>query len=504
MKVLFQMVHSLTKTEKRYFKLQFAKQKVKYLVLFGILEKQTVYDRVLIKKTLLKNKDFDFKNLAVDVNYLSENILQSLQLFYQNKNANFRIKNRLSHIEILYNKGHFEESLKLINKVKKLILKYEHYTYAYEIGRWEQKILGNQSSIDEVLMAVSDNKILYNKLSEIEILNEYYLAVNRFRTKWPVTEVEFKELLTILPFNDYLKCKSRSAMIKYLQIHQLYSFLTLNKLEENKILTIIILLIDNEFKVYREEYPMNYLTIYSRKLYLDLTLFPDNILNTSKFFLSLPYEISKHNERTVVFTQVYMINFVLSYYIQNEAFLNATTFIKKIDFNIENYINKVNLSFLLGTYYKMSYVFFRNGDLDKSLDFVNLIIQSNQFSDDDDIYLFSQIFNLIIHFEKGNYVFIENKLLFVRKLMKKTKKFIGAFEIFFNILKDFIAYKSRIDNDLIDKILIDLQSRAKNNDLSLINKYFDINTWVVNKKKVVVVENIFNDKLVRFDLLFKQ
>ncbi|MFT4644824.1 MAG: hypothetical protein ACI8ZX_001231 [Planctomycetota bacterium] len=503
MVALFKLIHSLTKTEKRYFKLQFGKQKLKYLVLFDAIDTISVFDKALIKKVLLTDKDFEFKNLAVDVNYLYENVLQSQQLFHKNKNANFKIKNRLAHIEILYNKGHLDESLNLIKKTKKLIMKYEYFTYVHELSRWEQTILVNQSSIAKVLLAVTVNKVLYSKLDELDLLNNYYLEANSFRSNWPKSESNFKELLLKIPFKDYANCKSISAKIKYLQIQQLYSFLKLDKQKEYKILMLIISLIKNEFIVFLEEYPMKYLKIYSRKLYLDLSLFPKNILETSIFFLDFPKKQSRYNERIISFSQVYMINFVLSYYIKNEAYQNGAIFIGKINFNIEKYINKVNQSFLLGTYYKMCYVYFRNDNFDKSIDYLNLIIQGNSFSEKDDIYLFSQIFSLIVHYEKGNYIFVENRMLVIRKLLKKTVIFKGAFEIFFVILKDFIAYKDRIDNGLLDDILLSLINDKDENDVKLIEKYFDIKTWINSKRDNLTLKDNFDPNLVRFDLLFK-
>ena len=56
---LYELIQSLSKSEKRYFKLvatQHKKQQTDYLVLYEILEKQATYDEVQLQKKLQKMK----------------------------------------------------------------------------------------------------------------------------------------------------------------------------------------------------------------------------------------------------------------------------------------------------------------------------------------------------------------------------------------------------------------------------------------------------------------
>ena len=100
---LFELVKSLTKSEKRYFKL-FSSRHVlgegnSYVRLFDALDKQKEYDEDRLKRK------FQSSRLDLLKNHLHKNILQSLSDFHANSSANAQIQNLIFQAEILYKKG---------------------------------------------------------------------------------------------------------------------------------------------------------------------------------------------------------------------------------------------------------------------------------------------------------------------------------------------------------------------------------------------------------------
>ena len=96
---LFSLIKSLSKSEKRNFKLYASKhvigEKNSYMDLFDCIEQQKEYDEALIKKT---NKDkFFIKRFAAHKGYLYVLILKSLRVFHSNRTVELELKELLGH-----------------------------------------------------------------------------------------------------------------------------------------------------------------------------------------------------------------------------------------------------------------------------------------------------------------------------------------------------------------------------------------------------------------------
>ncbi|MFH0867141.1 MAG: hypothetical protein V1904_13175 [Bacteroidota bacterium] len=119
---LFSLIRSLSKQEKRYFKL-FAganREASNYIKLFDILSRQKVYDEDAIRE-IYKNEKF-IKQLHVTKNYLYKLILRSLHIYHINISEDSIIKELLQCVEILYNKGLYGQCTTLLNKAKMIAL----------------------------------------------------------------------------------------------------------------------------------------------------------------------------------------------------------------------------------------------------------------------------------------------------------------------------------------------------------------------------------------------
>ena len=109
---LFNLVRSLNKNEKRYFRLLsglHAGEK-KFLLLFDAVDSQKEYDEETIKKKFRKEKFI--RQLTFTKNYLYKSILKSLESYHSS--ADSEIKNLLHRVEILFEKGLYAQCGKLL------------------------------------------------------------------------------------------------------------------------------------------------------------------------------------------------------------------------------------------------------------------------------------------------------------------------------------------------------------------------------------------------------
>jgi hypothetical protein len=116
---LFQLVRSLEKAEKRHFKLYIKRssgnEDLKIVELFDALDKLTEYDEALLLKKLSSIKKPQLANVKV---HLYKQLLASLRLLKSNDSIDLQLNEQFDYAHILYKKGLFTQSLKILDKAK--------------------------------------------------------------------------------------------------------------------------------------------------------------------------------------------------------------------------------------------------------------------------------------------------------------------------------------------------------------------------------------------------
>src|SRR6478736_3157917 len=116
---LFQLIHSLEKSEKRHFKLYIkrssAKEDLKIVQLFDALDKLQDYDERVLLKKLPGTEKKQLHNLKT---HLYKQILASLRLLKSTDSIDLQLNEQFDYAHILYKKGLFQQSLKLLDREK--------------------------------------------------------------------------------------------------------------------------------------------------------------------------------------------------------------------------------------------------------------------------------------------------------------------------------------------------------------------------------------------------
>ena len=138
---LFILVKSLERAEKRNFKLYVkrnsASADLKIIQLFDALDKMKEYDEEVL---LSKNESLQKQQLSNLKAHLYDQILSSLRIVKQNENIDLQIHEQLDHAKILYNKGLYIQSLRLLEKIKTLTKQNNQVTYLLQVLFLEKKI----------------------------------------------------------------------------------------------------------------------------------------------------------------------------------------------------------------------------------------------------------------------------------------------------------------------------------------------------------------------------
>src|SRR5690349_20173813 len=129
---LFLLIKSMTKSEKRHFKISmagFQSRQKNYVRLFDAINVQKTYDEKEIKKKF--ENDPSFTHFAKMKIYLYEEILRKLRTYYDGQSSQTILNNYLNDIEILFRKELYSDCYDLVKKAKEFAIKNEQHAYLF-------------------------------------------------------------------------------------------------------------------------------------------------------------------------------------------------------------------------------------------------------------------------------------------------------------------------------------------------------------------------------------
>jgi len=140
-KQIFNLIKSLTKAEKRNFKV-YAKRlnssdDQMFLRLFDVVDKQKDLDDDHIIKGLKNITKAQYSNLK---RHLYAQILASLRMLHKEKKVNFKVREFIDYAYILYGKGLYLPALKILSKARKLAQKHHLVYMQLTIVEFEKSI----------------------------------------------------------------------------------------------------------------------------------------------------------------------------------------------------------------------------------------------------------------------------------------------------------------------------------------------------------------------------
>lgn len=175
---LIRLIRSLTKAEKRHFRLfvqrNQSSEELLFLRLFDYLDKHEEYREDAVLKKLPGIKKSQLPNLKA---HLYGQLLTSLRLLSKNSNDDILLREMIDYARVLYNKGLYRPSLHFLDKVKHRARKLNYQAIALEAIEFEKLIesqyvtqsihgrAGQLSSQSEALNRMIETANHYSNLS---------------------------------------------------------------------------------------------------------------------------------------------------------------------------------------------------------------------------------------------------------------------------------------------------------------------------------------------------
>ncbi len=500
---LFILVKSLSKSEKRQFKLYVGRLGVntdaKFLALFNLLDKIKKYD----EKTILDSgivKKAQLSNLKA---HLYKQILVSLRLNPVNQNIRVQIREQLDFATILYQKGLYKQSLKILDKAKGTAIANQEKNIAYEIVELE-KIIETQyitrsipDRADELAIQakeLSASNVMTSKLSNLSLqLYGIMLKVGYVQNDSDSKRVrEYFE--RHLPKYELKNLGFREKLWLY-KAHLWYSFLLQDFLSSYKYASKWVAL----FYEQKEQIYQNPVFFLKGNHYLLESLF---LLQYSSQFrqtledleaIVATKEFPKNdNLNSLVF--LYLNANKLNLHFMEGTFSKGLYLVRIIEYGIEKHRDRIDAHHIMVLYYKIACLYFGNGDNKNCILYLKKIINNKNLKMREDLMCFARVLSLVAHYEAGMDYHLEVQL-------KSTYKFLLKMNDLHAVQKEMIKFLRNLGNIYpnqlraeFEKLYAELKKYEDHPYEKRAFLYLDIISWLESHLENKPVAQIIKEK----------
>ncbi|MEZ4923034.1 MAG: hypothetical protein R2780_07695 [Crocinitomicaceae bacterium] len=488
---LFSLIKSLSKSEKRFFKLNSALQTgdKNYLKIFDFIEKQKKYDEEALKD-YFKDEIF-IKHLPSEKNHLYKLLLKSLRAYYSDRTISSQLKQEIKNVEILYKKALYKECSKFVTRAKEVAKTYEKFYYWFELINWEKKLLEEAyesgefgMDLDELILEETEVIEKLRNLAEYHIL---YSKINYIFRSGGFTRNE-KEREVVAEIADYhlIKGKNTALSTRATTICYYIKGLCAASIRDYEDALINFkkskAVMDANPHI-KDDLQTRYIQTLSFLMYcyIDSHNFDkaeDVVeqlkgLHNNKAYDSLDSEVR-------LFTSIYVGQ--MQMYNREGEFQKTIDLIPEIEDGIEQFEGKINKEKLLLFTYNTAYAYFGIGNYKTALKYINEVLNDNEKMLRQDIYSFSRIFNLVIHFELDNHDFLEYDMKSTARYLNKHDKDYEVEKLFIKEMKALSRVEVESDRKaLFQDFSQNLDELLKIDRENVIQEYFDLRSWLKSK-----------------------
>ena len=510
---LFVLIKSLTKSEKRQFKLYVGRmdsnEDSKFLKLFNLLDKMDSYS----EDSILKNKIVSKLQLSNLKAHLYKQILISLRLNPQHKNVKLHIRSQIDFATILYQKGLYKQSLKILDKAKSFALKYDENASAYEIVEFEKLIeslyvtrsLSNRTNelVSQTNHLREQNEI-YSNLSNISL----QLYEKLIKAGYAKSDDESKEIKKF--FKQKIKSFNigelgfRETLIYY-QIWVWYSLLIQDFLSSYKYASKWIDTFNKSPEMIAI-HPVFYLKGYNFLLEaLALIKYPSKFKNRLNDLINVVEDKSfPRNQNLNALIFIYKYNNLFNLHVLEGDFKDSIKIIPKVLEGIDENKNFIDHHHIMLLYFKIACMYFTVNDYDNCIKYVNMIMKNKNIKMREDLQCFTRILNLIAHWEAGHDYNLD-------KIIRETYNYLDKMNDLHEVQKTILKYLNGLENIYPGEIkgfLRNLHSELKKFEDDPYEKraflYLDIISWLESKISNKPVAVIIKEKALLINRKEKQ
>lgn len=500
---LFILIKSLSKSEKRQFKLYVNRLGVnanaKFLALFNLLDKMKQYDEAVILKSDIVKKQ-QLSNLKA---HLYKQVLVSLRLNPVNQDIRIQLREQLDFATILYQKGLYKQSLKILDKAKSTALENHEKNLAYEVVELEKiiesqyitrSISGRADELAVQAKELSKQNVIASKLSNLSLqLYGLMLKMGYAKSDEEITEIT-NYFNARLPEYNIEELDFREKLWVY-KSHLWYSFLIQDFLSCYKYATKWVdMFYENKPMIFLNpvwflkgnNYLMECLQLVKYRSYFKMAL--ERLEDT----IALPDFPKNENVQSLSF--VYLYNNRFNLHFLEGRFQEGAYLIDEVLDQLKGHENSIDEHHVMIFYYKIACMYFGMADNKTCIKYLKKIIDNKNLTMREDLMCFARVLSLVAHYEAGMDYHLEVQL-------RSTYKFLIKMNDLHAVQREMIKFLRNLGNIYPHELkgeFIKLHDRLKQYEDHPYEKraflYLDIISWLESKIENRPVAQIIQDK----------
>ena len=502
---LFNLIQTLSKGEKRFFKLYVSRlggiENKKFIILFDAIEKQKIYNET---KILEREKILNPKQLPNLKTHLYFQLLKSLRLVNSNSLRSIKVLELIDYARLLYSKCLYKECVKMIDKAKKMAVSYDQSIFLLEILELEKLVIsktldaGNEERVNQIInetVKATESIKNINLFSNLSIkLDSYYTQLGFVRNRSGLEKV-----------THFFHASLPEYQIKNLSFQE--------KLYLYKSYVGYCFFIQDFKQGYT--YANKWVDLFERQPEMK-ALKPELYIKALNSLLSAQNKLFKHHEfadtlkqlvsikrdKKIILTENLNLNLFKAIYIHkiNRHFLlgdfkAGTRIVAALENELIKFVTKLDKHSILLLYYKIACLYFGSSNFRTALTWLNKITNEREIALREDLHSFARILSLISHYELGNDDLIESYIKSTYRYFIKK----GDLSLYQKYILDFLKgllMEKKIKNIQNRFVLLkqEMESLQHNKFEKRAFLYFDIISWLESKIEKRLVQEVFKEK----------
>ena len=421
---LYQLVHALSSSEKRYFKVASGQQSGKdnkYLRLFEAIEGQDQFDDNALKVHLYGTQHIQSRKYSELKGYLYDMILKSLQAYDEKSSVAYRLKHLLLSVRVLFRRSRFEDCKPLLAKARKLGQQYERFNTLLEILEWEKQIAYTEANVDYLdqeleRIAAEEQRTLERVQTIVAYRNTFFrllVLTRKGRMGGARSGQKLEDLIETPLLQEFAMADSHQARVLYFRALSVYHFAKADWPAFYKYSKELVALIESQPYLLKEDVS-------------------EYIATVSNLIVSC-FTLKKHDEIELLLEKLGNITALTQddelkihrQYYQSKFSLCITTGEFEEGYRaLQRHFERVRrfhqAPFRTNSFYLFYfYICFGAEQYEEALDYLNEWLDLETTVERPYLQGAARLLNLIIHFELGNYELLESLLRSTYRWLKK-------------------------------------------------------------------------------------
>ena len=501
--ILFQLVHTLEKSEKRHFKLYIkrssAKEDLKIIQLFDALDKMSEYDETFLLKKLSNITKSQLANLK---NHLYKELLASLRLLKTTENIDLQLSEHLDNARLLYNKGLKLQSLRILEKAKEIAKANQKFNFLVQALSLEKKIETlhiTRSSVEKTELMAREAIFISEHINRVTRYSNLALLLYR----WYVINGHARNELDEKDIKAYFKnqlpenVNEVNGFYEKLYLYQSYcwyAFIRQDFLMYYRYSQKWIDVFDEEPQMLAVE-TGHYVKGMHNLLNAHFDLrnhqkFDETLLKFENFAKT---ETAAQHDNFRTHISIYINTAKINRHLMRGSFKEGVEQIPQFEANLQEYALYVDRHRILVFNYKFAMLHFGKGDYKAAIDYLQKII-NGPMDLRADLQSYARVLHLMSHYELGNFDIMESLTKSVYRFMAKMKNLTVVEEEMFRFIRNSFSSTPRKLNPELEKFLNKIKHLEKNRFETRAFAYLDIISWVESKVYEKPMSEVIHNK----------